>query len=371
MHSYFCFEAQRDLKIKILFAGDINSTHLQKWIKAFYSKFDIAVFSLDPISDRCTLDANVLNAIRVVTPDQKNTHRRAKFTYIFQLKALRALHQEFNPDILHAHYASSYGFLASRLKASKFYVSVWGSDVFEFPKRSLIHRSVFKHVMKKADQVFSTSKIMKDEIHKYVSKEVNVIPFGVDLELFKPGMEKSDKPFVIGTVKALEHVYGIDRLIEVFALFNKVYQDTECHIYGTGSEHKKLEVLADNLGVSNNIKFFGAIPQDQVPRAIASMDVFCVLSRAESFGVAAVEAAACKVPVIASNVGGLPEVVSNKETGYLVDGENTEQIKEVLFDLYSNAEKRHELGEKGRVFVEERYDWKKNVLEMEKYYIQK
>ena len=359
------------MKIKILFAGDINSTHLQKWIRAFYSKFDIAVFSLDPISDRCTLDSEVLNAIRVVTPEKKNTDRKAKFSYLFQLKALRKLNREFAPDIVHAHYASSYGFLASRLRVKRFYVSVWGSDVFEFPKRSIIHKAVFKHVMRKADQVFSTSKVMKDEILKYVSKDITVIPFGVDLELFKPLNEKRDKPFVIGTVKALEHVYGIDRLIEVFASFNKRYPDAECHIYGAGSELKKLEMLANNLGVSNNIKFFGVIPQDQVPIAIASMDVFCVLSREESFGVAAVEAAACKIPVIASNVGGLPEVVSNNETGYLVDGHNSEQIKEVIIDLYNNPEKRRELGEKGRVLVEQQYDWNRNVLQMEKYYTQK
>lgn len=359
------------MKIKILFAGDINSTHLQKWIRAFYSKFDIAVFSLDPISDRCTLDSEVLNAIRVVTPEKKNTDRKAKFSYLFQQKVLRKLNREFAPDIVHAHYASSYGFLASRLRVKRFYVSVWGSDVFEFPKRSIIHKAVFKHVMRKADQIFSTSKVMKDEILKYVSKEITVIPFGVDLELFKPLNEKRDKLFVIGTVKALEHVYGIDRLIEVFASFIKRYSDAECHIYGAGSELKKLEILANNLGVSNNIKFFGVIPQNQVPRAIASMDVFCVLSREESFGVAAVEAAACKVPVIASNVGGLPEVVSNNETGYLVDGDNSEQIKEVIIDLYNNPEKRRELGEKGRVLVEQQYDWKRNVLQMEKYYTQK
>lgn len=350
---------------RILLLGDINSIHLQKWIVGLKNDFEIFVFSLDPIE----ANINGLENVQIFSNQKKTTNRKGKLSYLKSLKKFRKLHKEVKPDFVHAHYATSYGLLGALLKPKKLFISVWGSDVYEFPKKSFIHKTVFKWTVNRANKLFSTSQNMKIELQKYTSKDINVIPFGIDLALFKKQKEKiQNDTFVIGTIKSLEKIYGIDTLLNVFAKFRKKVPNSKCIIYGKGSEGDSLIQLAKKLKIENEVEFKGFIINNEVPKAISQMDVFCVLSRQESFGVAAVEAAACEIPVIASNIGGLPEVVVNNETGFIVDND-VEQIVNKLFDLYSDSSLRNKMGQNGNTFVSNNYDWKENVETMKSFYI--
>lgn len=350
---------------RILLLGDINSIHLQKWIIGLKDDFNLAVFSLDPLEKKNDELDNVL----IYSNDTKTANKKGKLSYLKSLKRFRKLHRELNPDFVHAHYASSYGLIGALLNPKNYYISVWGSDVYEFPKRSFIHKFVFKWTVNKATSLFSTSKNMKLELQNYTKKDINVIPFGIDLTLFKKQVKKvNDDTFVIGTIKTLENIYGIDTLLKAFALFSEKVPNSKCVIYGKGSEEKNLIDLAKKLNVHSRVEFKGFIQNKTVPQAIAQMDVFCVLSRQESFGVAAVEASACQVPVIATNVGGLPEVVLDGKTGYIVERDIT-QISDRLFQLHSNSDLRDEMGVNGNAFVSDHYDWKENVETMKSFYI--
>ena len=350
---------------RILLLGDINSIHLQKWILGLKNDFEITVFSLDPIEAKIA----GLENVQIYSNEKKTTNRKGKLAYLKSLKRFKKLHREVNPDFVHAHYASSYGLLGALLKPKRFFISVWGSDVYEFPKRSFIHKAVFKWVINKTSKLFSTSKSMKIELQKYTSKDINVIPFGIDLSLFKePEKKNQDKTFVIGTIKSLEKIYGIDILLNAFSEFRKKVPNSKCIIYGKGTEENGLKELAQKLNIESDVEFKGFIVNNEVPKAISQLDVFCVLSRQESFGVAAVEASACGVPIVAANVGGLPEVVIDNETGFIVE-HDIEQIVNKLFELYSNSELRIKMGQNGNSFVSNHYDWKENVETMKSFYI--
>ncbi len=348
---------------KILFLGDINSIHLQKWILALRNDFQLFVFSLDPIENK-DID---LEGVVIYSNDNQTTSNKNKLSYLSSTRRFRKIHKEIQPDIVHAHYASSYGLMGVLLKPKNFFLSVWGSDVYEFPKRSLIHRIVFKWIVKKANKLFSTSYDMKKELENYTNKEICVIPFGIDVELFKAKKtEEFILEFTVGTVKALESIYGIDRLIEAFHLVQKEIPNSRLLIYGKGRKKEDLQKLVKRLSLSNKVDFKGFVPNNKVPNAIRKMDVFCVLSRQESFGVSAVEAAACERPVIASRIGGLPEVVLNNETGFLVD--TIEQAAEKIILLAKDDVLRKQLGAKGRQMALDFYDWRQNVETMKSFY---
>ena len=95
----------------------------------------------------------------------------------------------FKPQLLHANYATSYGLLGAMTGFHPFVLSVWGSDVFTFPKKSFAHKMLFKYNLNKADKILSTSRFMSQEISKYTSKKIEITPFGVDLEKFYPYKE--------------------------------------------------------------------------------------------------------------------------------------------------------------------------------------
>ncbi len=148
----------------------------------------------------------------------------SKIEYVKALPALKQAIKAFQPDVVHAHYATSYGMLGASSGFHPLIISVWGSDIYEFPIKSFLHKSFLKRNLRKADYIWSTGEAMAKEASKYTSKNIDITPFGIDLNAFKPMNVKSlfnDEDIVIGTIKSLESNYRIDLLIGAFEILNK------------------------------------------------------------------------------------------------------------------------------------------------------
>lgn len=351
-------------KKRLFLLGDISSVHLKKWILELCGNFDLAVFSFNPLIDRDFLNECSKNKVELFTP---GTKKNSKLSYFLRLSALKKAYRSFQPDIVHAHYATSYGFFGAQLKAENYIVSVWGSDVFDFPRKSSMHKALIKYVFRKAKTILSTSNVMAEEIQLYTKKTVHVTPFGIDVDKFSP-KDKINSTFIVGTVKSLEKVYGIDYLLEAFSIFHKNFPNSECHIYGKGSLLEELESLAQELDIAKSVKFKGYVNHDSVPEVLSDFDVFCALSREESFGVAVLEASSCGIPVIVNNIGGLKEVVKDGVTGYILDATDNSQVADKMLFLANSKEERQNLGEKGREFVKTNYSWTKSAQIMNEIY---
>ncbi len=343
---------------RILFLADINSIHTERWVRNLVKHgYRIGIFSLSAKVNSWVdeIEEVEFECYGLGNDLVRSGKKWGKTRYFAAKKEARSFCDSFQPDIVHAHYASSYGMLAMRLKFSKTVLSLWGSDVYEFPKRSFIHRALFKKVLKSIPTVCSTSLDMAREASLYVKKDFKITPFGVNTDVFKPlDRKRNDDELVIGTVKSLEHVYGIDRLLQLFKQFSEKYgRPTRLLIYGKGSQHVELKQLANNLRISHLVEFKGFVEGEELVEAFNSLDIFVALSRRESFGVAALEAQACGVPVLVSDVGGLPEVVG-PNSGMVIKGEDYESGYLALLDL-AKVEEREELGRAARVFVEEQY----------------
>ncbi|MFZ6052137.1 glycosyltransferase [Halocola ammonii] len=351
-------------KKRILLLGDINSIHLKKWILELSKQHELGVFSFNPVDNKSWLKEYKDAGVVIFTPEKP---RKSKISYLLRFNLLTSAYRSFQPDIVHAHYASSYGFFGAQLNASNYLVSAWGSDVYDFPKRSLLHRALLKFVFRKAKVILSTSDVMVEEIQNYTNKNVRVTPFGIRVDKFTPAPVNKDK-FILGTVKSLEVVYGIDHLIKAFSIFHKDFPSSECHIYGKGSQLDELRSLAQKLGVQDSVFFKGFVDHEKVANALNTFDIFCAFSREESFGVAILEASSCGLPVMVNNIGGLTEVVKNSITGQIVDAEDHELVAEKLLHLAKNKEERQTLGRNGRKFVESNYNWSNSVKIMNDIY---
>lgn len=331
-------------------------------------EFVITVFSLNPLNTALNHGDLLKDKIQIVTNQEHTTSKRNKLSYLRSMRALRQLYRQFNPDIVHAHYATSYGLLGKLLFHKKYFISVWGSDVYDFPRKSVLHKLIFSRIVSSAQQLFSTSHDMAKELSKYTSKSICVIPFGINVNLFQPEPKKNtSETKIIGTVKSLEKVYGIDRLIRAAAELKSEFPNLECHIYGEGSQKQELITLSRELGIENMVQFKGYVNNEKLPEVLRGFDVFCVLSRQESFGVAAVEAQACGIPVVATKVGGLPEIVVDGETGFTVEEEQSEIVKKIS-ELLANDQLANEMGRNARRSVLEKYDWEMNLKTLKEFY---
>jgi glycosyltransferase involved in cell wall biosynthesis len=293
--------------------------------------------------------------------------------YIFQVGRLKSILNNYKPDILHAHYSTGYGLMSKLSGFSKNIVSIYGTDAYDFPHKSLFHKFLLKSILKGHSAKLSTSENMASEISRTypdLSRPI-VTPFGVDINLFKPADKRAcSRDIKIGVVKKMDPKYGIDILLKSFSLYLKKYKinNATLHIAGDGAKLNEYKQLSKKLKIDEFTTFYGVILNSQVPEFLNSLDIFVVPSQSESFGVAAVEAQSCALPVIVSNVGGLPEVVKDGYTGIVVKVGDIEGFSTALNKLGKDLDLRKELGANGRKRVERLYDWSKNVDLMERIY---
>jgi L-malate glycosyltransferase len=350
--------------MKLLLLAPSRSIHTHKWAMYFQNKgweVKVATFR-DHYSEE-----NAKEVDTVILPKKLP----GKLSYFAAVPFIKDLLKSFQPDIFHAHFLSSYGLIGALVNFHPYYVSVWGTDIFEFPKKNLLNRKLIEFTLNKADRICSTSHVMGKEINKYTNKDISITPFGVDLNNFKP-LEKEDKSDIqIGIVKALSDKYGIGTLIKAFKMVHEEHPLTELVIVGGGPQLDDYKKLSHELNIAEKVKFIGRIPNTDVPKLINQMDIFTVPSRdQESFGVAAVEAMACGVPVVVTNVGGLPEVVMEGETGFIVPKEDPKRLAAAITRLIVDKKERLKMGHKGVEHVRKEYDWYENASRMEKLYQQ-
>lgn len=356
--------------MKILLLAAPHSSHTIKWANSLSeSGIEVGVFGL-ALHDQEEYNKD----IKLETIDYENISKTSpegaitKIVYLKELSRLKRFIKIFKPDLIHAHYASSYGFLGALSRKHPFFLSVWGSDILEYPLKSMFRRWILNYNLHSADLIFATSEYLARATQKYTNKPITVLPFGVKLNQFKKNKTSNEfkgasEQIVIGTVKSLERVYGIDVLIESFKLVKERNPQISLTlvIVGEGSERKNLEKLVNDLSIENSVEFTGYKKPSNIVKWFNQIDIFINLSRRESFGVSVVEAMACGLPVIASNIGGLKEIIIDGESGVLVEPDNVFETAEAIEKLIMNSEERDKLGKTARVRVEKYFDWDKSI----------
>lgn len=354
--------------IKLLMLADASCIHTQRWANSLNeSGISVFLFSLT------TFDVTLFNtSIKIYHfgYDRKDTNVHSswhKLRYLVAVRRIKNLIKEIKPDILHAHYASSYGLLGALAGFHPYIVSVWGSDVYEFPRQSWIWKYVLKYSFWKANDILSTSHIMAEEIKKYTKKPIKITPFGVNIDQFKnTNMFKVNEEYLIGNVKALDFKYGIDILITAFKIIvdKNPNRKLRLEIIGEGPNREELEMLTKDLHLTDKVCFLGKIRNSELISYYNHFSVAVFPSVSESFGVVAIEAMACECPVIASDADGFTEVVVDGQTGFIVPKKDIENTAKAIQRFIDNPELRSLMGRKGRERVLKLYNWDDNVNAM-------
>jgi glycosyltransferase involved in cell wall biosynthesis len=369
--------------MKVLFISDAKSIHTVRWVNALAGRgHEVHLVSCcnHAPSETATIVKDVsIHLLRFPSP----------YGYFLNEYALRKLYKVIKPDIVNVHYASGYGTLARNAKIAPYILSVWGSDVYDFPYESRFKMFTIKKNLCAAQVLASTSHVMAEQTRRLLGNsdiEIAVTPFGVDTELFAPKIEeesnaeiKQNKRIKVGTVKTLEPKYGIDDSLRAFKRALDEWRRTgkgdfadrlHYEIYGTGSQKNHLMQLTKELDIDDKVYFGGYIQNTKLPDIIRTFDFFICTSNSdsESFGVAAVEAMSCGIPCITSDADGFREVMKNNKTGYVVERGNIEAISQAILTLVCEDETRKSFGKNARLHVLENYDWNASVKIMESLY---
>lgn len=346
--------------MKIIFVGSAKSIHVRQWISNLTgSDVQIVLVTQHPDDTGFYKD---FPKVKVV-----NLPNFFGLGYILNVIYFKLIVLFEKPDLVNVHYATGYGFYVHGSGGVPCVLNVWGSDVYEFPLKSKLHKCILRLNLLGADLVASTSRAMANQVESlYPDICISAItPFGVSDEFYLNSKNfHVDNKIIFGTVKTLHEKYGIDFLIRAFAMFvGKEFSSVaEAEAYVTlrlvgGGDKAALVSLCQQLGIVDIVEFVGAVPHSAVPSELSLLDIYCAPSRQESFGVAVIEASSCGVPVIVSDAGGLPEVVVHGQTGFITPVGDIEAICAAMQRLYHDRTLRETMGKNGRDFVVKNYSW--------------
>lgn len=361
--------------MRILFVSDIYSIHTVRWVNALAARgHEVHLASRDP-------EKPLVHKIA----DQVVIHSLGRYRKIASIKAglvLRKLARQIRPDIVNAHYASSYGLTARIAGAHPLLLNVWGSDVYAFPYKNPLNFQILKGNLLAADRIASTSEAMARQVRKLLGNErlpVDITPFGVDVDLFSRARDYQQREnglFIIGLVKTLKPVYGIEYLVrsiplllrQLRAVNAEMAQKIRLHIYGEGPLESSLKELVSELGLSEVVHFMGYVEHVKLPEILAGMDLYCLSSLQESFGVSAIEAMASGLPVVATDTEGFRDIIIQGETGLLVQPADPQALASAMLKFCTDQSLRQICGQAGLHRVRKLFDWEQNVTAMERIY---
>jgi len=348
--------------MRIMLIGAASSNHTKRWAKTLINRGHqvLLVTCLNQKDDIDDLPSDI--EVRYLRFPGKS--------YFYYLNAIsaRKIYKEFRPDIVNVQYASGYGTMARIARLKPLVISVFGSDVYDFPYLNKFNYWVICKNLRYADAIASTSMAMARQVRKLLNEnvDVTVTPFGVDTQKFVPIKRVHNARPIIGIVKYLEPIYDIQLLIKAFAIVHSTESVKPLlHIYGGGTLLEELKGLCIQLKILDDVYFFGTIPNSQIPSVLNSFDVFVNCSITESFGVAIVEAMSCGLPVVATDTPGFREVVDDKITGIILKDRKPETMAMEIINLLHDKKKCEEMGKNGYQKVLNEYDWEKNVSTME------
>ena len=295
------------------------------------------------------------------------------FFILAEFIALLKLIKKTKPAIIHAHWILPQGFvtaLAHKMTGVPFVVTTHGGDIYGLQGK---FASALKgYALRNAATVTVVSKDIQNTIKQNFGDFIHtkVIPMGVDSTLFHPDKNNQEirkKFYIYGPfllyVGRLSEKKGVTYLLEALPLVLEHIPDCKLLIVGTGELNQELRKQADFLNLNDKIVFIGAVPNNELPSYFATADIFIGPSikaeggDTEGFGLTFVEAAMSGCIVVGTNVGGIPDIIQEGETGFLVQEKNPKVIASLLVKLLQDQQKINSIKYTARERMIQQFDW--------------
>ena len=297
-------------------------------------------------------------------------------SYWSQVRRVSRIAKEKQIDMIHAARPLSEGLVARFVKllhGVPYLCYIHGEDVsVALTSRELRYATGF--VLRSASLLVANSNFTRDLLINEWGVSENRIALmhpGVDSARFEvsiPEVKDSPQQLVILTVGRLQRRKGQDTVIRAIPRLLERFPKLTYVIAGEGEERDDLVALAQELGVSDHVRFEGEIDDERLLKLYAECDVFVLLNRAvgrdvEGFGMVLLEAQAAGKPVIAGDSGGTRDTLLVGETGYIIDGKTPDDFVRVVSDELCDAGRRAEMGFRGREYVRSKFDWSSLAVE--------
>lgn len=293
---------------------------------------------------------------------------RGAYTYVLAAAMKRRkLHAQRHYDLEHYFFSLPTGLLSllpMEEEQVPYIVSLRGSDVPGYDpfneKLEKLHwllKPVTRRIWQRAEKVVALSDALAETASRTAPEiDIEVIPNGIDIDQFSPPEQRHRRtPIRLITVARLLERKGIHTILEALAKPSRL--PVQLQIIGTGPYEARLRELVNELHLADRVSFLGFVPNEKLPAYYRSADIFVLPSATESFGLVFAEAMACGLPIIASNVGGIPETVRDGIDGLLCPPDDPMALRGNLVRLMSDFGAREEISQSQRQRILRYYPW--------------
>jgi len=318
------------------------------------------------------------NIYGYLMPLAKNKYINILYFTIKGLLSIHKLNKEYKFDIFQASDSGGaiLAFIASKLYKKKFLFEVQG-DIFDFPDdslgvvRSRIVKYISKMIVKKADYIRIISPFLYEPLDRFGidRKKVFIVPPRCDSVLFNKQRVSGEYYKYIDRTKKnilfignLTNAKGINILIDAFELVLQKDNNINLVLIGSGEEENSLTQQAVKLNIEKRVKFLGRVPNNEIPIVMNSVDIFVLPSIEEGMGRVLLESMAMQLPIIASNVGGIPLLLEDNKDGLLFEVGDRKKLSEHILSLLYDDNLRHTLTKSANKKFLENYEYEVSML---------
>lgn len=293
---------------------------------------------------------------------------------------LKKLLHQIKPDVLHSGWLPDHGFYGAISGFHPTVSMVWGSDVLLDPQRGLSYYWRIRYTLAQADQIISNAEHLKArtiELARCDPGKITLFPFGIELDTFHPdpsaraqvrqryGWEENE---ILIMNRNFKSIYGIEYFLDALPAVLRAHPSVRVFLGGSGDTEAALRERVQRLGLGSQVRFLGRVTSKEMAAHLNAADVYVSTSLSDGTSSSLLEAFACALPVVVSDLPPNQEWIQNGVQGYRVPIRDSGAIAKTLIALLGNAQERQHMAKTNWALAQERADWNKNFSVLERLY---
>lgn len=331
------------MTLHLCLIGDAASVHLRRWAMAMVDRgFRVTVISAT---------AQEIDGARVIAlPSVQRGHQ-----WFLRLPALRRVVRELAPDIVHAHYITSYGMWGAACGRRPLVLTAWGSDILVTPRHNSVLKELTGWTLRRASLITADSRDVLAEIRGYRPHgALHEIFWGADTERFRPYDGSREPGFHIASMRSWEPNYRIDVVVRAFAQFVAARPASAAvlHLFGGGSQATSLHELVTHLKIAEKVSWHGWLAPQELADRLAACDLSVTVPESDATSVSLLESMACGLPVIVSDLPANRQWVTSRG-GHVIPVGDVDSLVAAMCAEFDDAPMRERKGTFNRARIEE------------------
>lgn len=348
-------------RMKICLLGNAASIHIQRWTAYFAQRgYELHIISLSPGE----VEGAKVHYVPWWPPVKQ-------VGYLAALPRIRRLVKQISPDVLHAHYAVSYGVLGALAGFKPLAIGAWGSDILVIPGTSKVRWAILLHALLRADLITSLADHITRVLieHGVPPEKIKTIPFGVDTQLFCPlSNSQSVRPFDVICTRKFDDVYDVGTLLRALPAIITRHPNLTCLLLDHGPLKDSLKRLARELGVEGNLRWLGWLPPQELAQWLRQTKVYVSASLSDGTSASLIEAMASGCFPVVSDIEANRPWIENGSTGFLFRPSDPEALAARVLQVLESETLRERALVVNRQKVERQANWRTIMGSVEELY---